>query len=64
MVSTQYADDPYLMELTSQDFEQGAVSRTCYVRPCYTFAADEQFIQRRLGVLRTEKVRSIVGVLP
>ena len=63
MVSTQQVDDPYLMPLNCSDFAQGSISRQCYVRPCYTFTADEKFIQRRLGTLKPGPLQAIIDTL-
>jgi len=60
MMSTQPETDPYLMELTNADLVEGHISRTCYIRPTYSFTATERFIESRFGKFNPEKLRAVV----
>jgi len=67
IITTQKADDPYLLSLDISDIEGGRLTQQCYLRPTYTYAVSEGMIKRRLGHLRADKiaiaVQSLVSVL-
>ena len=50
-MTTQKANDPYLMPLSRTDTEGGSLAQICYLRPTYLFATDEQQISRKLDHL-------------
>lgn len=63
MITTQAAPDPYLLSLTSSDYEGARLSQDCYLRPAYTYTVAEHQIKRRLGRLTTAKVHEVVETL-
>jgi mRNA interferase MazF len=63
MVTTQSPDDPYMLELNTEDIEGGKLSETCYIRPTYLFSVDEGLIIRKLAAVRSEKFKSVLAVL-
>ena len=63
MISTQPDTDPYQMELNNSDLIDGHISRTCYIRPTYSFSADEGFIESRFGKLKPEKLKAVLYTL-
>ncbi len=63
MVSTQRDTDPYQMELRNSDLVDGKLSQTCFVRPTYNFSADENWIDRRIGRVKPEKLKAILFTL-
>ncbi len=63
MVSTQPETDPYLMELTNADLVEGRISRTCYIRPTYSFTVAERFIESRFGRLKPDKLKAVIFTL-
>lgn len=63
MITMQTDTDPYLMELSAADLMDGRISRTCYVRPTYSFSADEPFIESRFGKLNPDKLKAVLYAL-
>ena len=63
MISTQRETDPYLMEISTSDLVDGKLSQTCFIRPTYNFSADEDFIDRRIGRLKPEKLKAVLETL-
>ena len=63
MISTQADTDPYLMELNNADLVDGHISQTCYIRPTYNFSADEDFIEKRFGRLKLDKLKAVLYTL-
>lgn len=61
-ITTQAAADPHRMTLTDADVE-GRLTETVYIRPTYTFTADEFFIKRRVGRLKPEMLAAVVQTL-
>ena len=63
MISTKTDTDPYLIELHNADLIDGNISQTCYIRPTYNFSVDEDFIWRRIGKLKPEKLDLVIRTL-
>jgi len=51
------------MELTNADLVEGHISRTCYIRPTYSFTAAERFIESRFGRLKPDKLKAVIFTL-
>ena len=63
LITTQRADDPYLMELFPTDTFGASLTQTCYLRPTYLFAPDERIVSRRMDRLKPEKLEQIVQII-
>ncbi len=63
LMTTQPADDPYLMDLARDDTFGGSLTQKCYLRPTYLFAPDEQLISRRLDRMKPEKMAQVIQII-
>ena len=66
ITSNSYSD-PFAIEIINQDFREGALRNTSYVRPGKIFTAHSSLIVSKVGSLKLESltliVDAIVGIL-
>lgn len=63
LITTQPADDPYLMELSQVDTLGMSLTQKCYLRPTYLFAPDERVISRKMDHMKPKKLEQIVQII-
>ncbi len=63
LITTQPANDPYLMELSQGDTLGGSLTQKCYLRPTYLFSPDERVISRRMDHMKPEKLSQVVQII-
>lgn len=63
LISSQAAPDPALIALESDDILGGSLNRQSYLRPLYLFAADENYIVRKVGTLKADKLGAVVQAI-
>jgi mRNA interferase MazF len=56
MITSQAADDPFIIELGAEDISGGSLNRRSYLRPTYLATADEDLIVRKIGTLVADRV--------
>lgn len=62
IITTQAVADPHKIDLAPVDVE-GRLTESCFIRPTYTFSADEFFIRRRVAALKPEKLKAVIAAL-
>lgn len=55
--------DTKAIEIEITDFEKGSLQRTSFARPDKFFTGHESLINRRIGVLKDEKVTEIIEAI-
>ena len=63
LITTQLANDPYLMELSRADTFGESLTQICYLRPTYLFAPDERIISRRMDRMKPGKLELIIQLI-
>lgn len=63
IITSQPANDPYLLNLDGADLENGSLHRTSYLRPTYLFAVGEGQIARKVGNLTRSKMSQVTSVI-
>jgi mRNA interferase MazF len=62
-ITSQNIRDVYSMELFSNDFESGGLSKPSNVRPNRLFTADQHIVLYKIGRLKNAKIHNIVDAL-
>ena len=63
LISSQPANDPYIMPIVQADFETGGLNKPSYIRPTYLFSVGEHRIDRAVCHLSEAALSKIYRVL-
>ncbi len=63
LITSQYVNEPNILELELQDVENGSLDLKSYLRPCYLFAIAEHRIGRRIGNLTKPKLNQAIDIV-
>jgi mRNA interferase MazF len=63
MTTVECRPTPDAVLLTTQDFQQGSLQQSSYIRPTHLITADEGLILYRAGTLTTAKTAEVINTL-
>jgi mRNA interferase MazF len=59
-ITSQNTRDNYAIGLTDDDFANGSIRRISNIRPNRIFTADQSIIQRKIGLIKKEKIKAVI----
>jgi mRNA interferase MazF len=59
-ITSQARKDPYVVELSTTDLEDGTLNKASWIRPNRLFTADPSVILYRLGRVKTEVTDAVI----
>ncbi|MFH0887729.1 MAG: type II toxin-antitoxin system PemK/MazF family toxin [Planctomycetota bacterium] len=59
-ITSQNTRDNYALALTDSDFIQGSINQISNIRPNRIFTADQSIIQRKIGLIKREKIKVVI----
>ncbi|MEK7449948.1 MAG: type II toxin-antitoxin system PemK/MazF family toxin [Planctomycetota bacterium] len=59
-ITSQNTRDNDALVLTDSDFIQGSISQISNIRPNRIFTADQSIIQRKIGLIKREKIKAVI----
>ena len=59
-ITSQQVRDMYAIPLDDTDFDEGCIKHKSNVRPNRLFTADRRIILYRIGLLKREKIQSVI----
>lgn len=62
-ITGQPRPDPDLLELNSEDFQKGGISRNSFIRPSVLFTIHKSKIEYKAGEIKQEKIKEVQNKL-
>ncbi len=62
-ITSKSVRDEYAINLTSEDFKSGKLSKDSNIRPNRLFTGDSKIILYRAGKLKTEKLDEVIDII-